>query len=71
MDISLKGAISLEKLVKLIEELTPEEKGILKKKLEESIQKKHKLLELEGLGAELWRNIDVEGYIDKERDGWS
>lgn len=31
MDISLKGAISLEKLVKLIEELTPEEKGILKK----------------------------------------
>ncbi len=63
--------ITLEKLVELIEHLTPEERSILKKRLEESIQKKHKLLELEGLGAELWRNIDVREYIDKERDGWS
>lgn len=71
MDLTLKNEISLEKLVKLIEALTPEERSILKKKLEESVQKSHKLTELEGLGSEVWRNIDVEEYIDKERDGWS
>ena len=24
----------------------------------------------EGLGAELWKNIDVEEYIKKERESW-
>jgi len=30
----------------------------------------HSILELEGLGKELWRSIDVEQYIKEERDSW-
>lgn len=28
------------------------------------------VLELEGLGAEIWEGVDVEGYINRERDSW-
>ncbi len=31
---------------------------------------KHSILELEGLGAEIWKGIDVEEYINQERDSW-
>jgi hypothetical protein len=32
--------------------------------------KKHSVLELQGLGKEFWRSIDVEEYLRKERDSW-
>jgi hypothetical protein len=28
------------------------------------------LRELEGLGQELWRSIDVEAYLERERSSW-
>ena len=31
---------------------------------------KHSLLELEGLGKEIWESIDVEKYIEEERNSW-
>ncbi len=31
---------------------------------------KHSILEFEGLGKELWQGIDVEKYIDEERNSW-
>jgi len=30
----------------------------------------HSLLELEGLGAEIWEGVDVEEYINQMRDEW-
>jgi acyl-CoA reductase-like NAD-dependent aldehyde dehydrogenase len=30
----------------------------------------HSVLELRGLGKELWRGIDVEKYIEEERNSW-
>ena len=33
--------------------------------------KRHTLLELEGLGADIWSKVDVEGYIRQERDSWN
>jgi hypothetical protein len=32
--------------------------------------KTHSILELEGLGKEIWRDIDVDEYIRKERESW-
>ena len=32
--------------------------------------KKHSLLEMEGLGAEIWEGIDVAQYINEMRDEW-
>lgn len=50
----------LEKLVRLL-------KGTEHKKL----KKEHSLLELEGLGKEIWENVDVNEYIDQERNSWN
>ena len=31
---------------------------------------KHSVHELKGLGKELWQGIDVEKYIEEERNSW-
>ena len=33
-------------------------------------RKKHSIMELKGLGKEIWRGVDVEKYIDEERNSW-
>lgn len=32
--------------------------------------KPHSIMELEGLGAEIWQDVDTQTYIDQERDSW-
>ena len=31
---------------------------------------KHRILELEGLGEEIWKGINIQEYINQERDSW-
>ena len=31
---------------------------------------KHSLTEFKGLGKEVWEGVDVEKYIDEERNSW-
>ncbi len=50
----------LEKLVRL-----------LKKPDEKKLKKQHSLLELEGLGKEIWEDVDIDEYIDQERNSWN
>lgn len=33
-------------------------------------QKKHSILELAGLGAEIWKDIDAQEYVDQLRSEW-
>ncbi len=40
-------------------------KTVLKKR------KRHSLLELEGLGADLWTKVSVDDYLRQERDSWN
>jgi len=32
--------------------------------------KGHSILELKGLGREFWRSMDVDAYLDEERNAW-
>ena len=32
--------------------------------------KPHSIMELEGLGAEIWRDVDAQTYVDQERTSW-
>lgn len=32
--------------------------------------KKHSILEMEGLGKELWEGIDAQEYVNRERESW-
>ena len=66
-----------EEYVKKIETLTPEEQLSLLEILSAAIKKslrakrvKHSVLELEGLGAEIWKMIDAQEYVRKERNSW-
>lgn len=34
------------------------------------IRKPFSLRDLQGLGKEIWEDVDVEDYIKKERDSW-
>ncbi len=31
---------------------------------------KHSIMEFKGLGKEVWQGVDVEKYIDEERNSW-
>jgi hypothetical protein len=33
--------------------------------------KKHSIMELEGLGKEIWAGIDAQEYVNRERDSWN
>lgn len=50
----------LEKLVKLIKSSEPKK-----------LKKEYSLLDLKGLGKEVWKNVDVDEYIDTERNSWN
>ena len=66
----------IEKVLESIRELSPQEQldlleriaGLLRASLPP--QPKHSILELEGLGAEIWRGIDSQGYVNQERAAW-
>ena len=34
-------------------------------------QARRSILELEGLGKEIWQDIDAQAYIDRERASWN
>ncbi len=29
------------------------------------------IMELEGLGKEIWQGVDAQEYVDRERDSWN
>jgi hypothetical protein len=32
---------------------------------------KHSIMELEGLGKEIWQGIDAQKYVEQERQSWN
>lgn len=34
-------------------------------------KQKRSILELSGLGKEIWNEIDAQEYVDRERDSWN
>ena len=58
-----------------VQQLTPDEQLTLIQELIALYQRqarkpRHSLLELEGLGAETWKGIDPQKYVDEERNSW-
>jgi hypothetical protein len=53
-----------EEQLKLIEDLAV----ILRQRIPS--KPKHSILELKGLGKEVWEGVDVDEYIRQERDSW-
>jgi len=64
--------------LKVVKELNPEEQlnliEIISAQLKKNIateKTKHSITELEGLGAGLWKGIDAQKYVQKERESWA
>jgi hypothetical protein len=70
-------ALAYRDYVKGISTLTPDEQlrlldvitAHLRKAVEQGA-KKHSILTLEGLGAEIWHELDSDEYIQRERESW-
>jgi len=72
-----KTSISYSDYVKGIKSLNIDEQltllEIISARLKKSIDKKRgkrSILDLEGLGANIWKGIDAQDYIHKERESW-
>jgi len=69
--------ISHEKLLDEVEKLNQSEQLRLLEKIAVLIRRRttarprHSILELHGLGKSIWKDIDAQQYIDKERKSWN
>ncbi len=54
-----------EELVNLLEVISANLKNVIIHQ-----QAKHSIMELEGLGAEIWEGIDAQEYGRQERNSW-
>lgn len=61
--LTLIQKLDAEDQLQLIEELAVILRGRVTKK-------KHSLLELKGLGREIWKGMDAQEYVDRERGAW-
>ena len=73
-----KAPLTYDDYARGIQSLKPEEQlslvEIISARLKKTLGKKrikHSILELEGLGAEIWKGIDAQDYVRKERESWS
>lgn len=68
--------LSIEKILSEISHLSSIEKEILYSNLEIEMKKNSQsghnldILELRGLGKEIWQGIDAQEYVNKERELW-
>jgi hypothetical protein len=51
--------------LRLLEELA----GSLRR--QDTEQRRRSILDLQGLGKEIWRDIEPQEYIDRERNSWN
>ena len=72
-----KPILRFDDYVREIERLKPEEQlrlieivsARLKKTLKQK-ETKHRVTELEGLGADIWSTVDAQRYVSEERKSW-
>lgn len=75
------NVLTYEDYVRGIDKLDPEQQlslvELLSARLKKRIgseygsgKRKHSITELDGLGAEVWDNIDIQEYLRKERSSW-
>ena len=43
--------------------------GLIRRKT--TVKAPRSILELQGLGKEIWKNIDAQKYVDEERKSWN
>ncbi len=68
---------SVRQILETVRELSPQEQldllegitTLLRTSL--PVMPTHSIMELEGLGAEVWRGIEAQSYVNQERTSWN
>ena len=75
--VTKKATLRFQDYVKGIEQLRPDEQlnliEIISSRLKTNLKRKkakHSVMELEGLGAQLWKGIEGQQYVNEERKSW-
>jgi hypothetical protein len=63
----LAESLTPDEQMRLIEELS----GLIRQRVTLTPQPKRSILELRGLGKEIWNGIDAQEYVNQERDSWN
>ncbi|MFQ5420239.1 MAG: hypothetical protein ACE5EY_07740 [Anaerolineae bacterium] len=63
--VQMTKRLSLSEQLRLLEKLS----GMVRHQVEKP--QSHSIMELEGLGAEIWQGIDAQTYVNQERDSWA
>jgi len=63
--LQLAVSLSREDQQRLIAELAARAEG------EVTTEPQHSIMELEGLGKEIWEGIDAQEYVNEERASWN
>ncbi len=63
--LDLIQQLDLSDQIKLIDKLT----ALVRRRLTTHLG--HSILELQGLGKEIWQGIDAQEYVDRERASWN
>ena len=58
--------LSPEEQLQLLEDIA----AMLRQRVKNTQRPKHNVMELEGMAKKLWEGIDVEKFIDEERNSW-
>jgi len=71
------GTTTLNEALRVSEQLSPIDQlqliGLLSERLRRELDRDNEpvdMLSLAGLGAEIWREIDVAAYLEQERASW-
>ncbi len=69
--------MTYQEICRQVEELTPDEQLRLLEVLAAIVRRriaeppKRSILELEGLGKDIWQGIDAQTYVEQERASWN
>jgi len=62
--LDLVQKLDLSEQMELIDQLT----DLVRQRM--TTHQSHSILELQGLGKEIWQDIDAQKYVDRERASW-
>ncbi|MFN6468874.1 MAG: hypothetical protein RMY36_004250 [Nostoc sp. SerVER01] len=60
-------SLTPEEQIRLIEDLS----SLIRQQVTMTPKPKHSILELRGLGKEIWNGVDAQEYVNQERDSWN
>ena len=71
------STVTYQRVLGQAERLSPNDQLRLVEELAASVRRRgltvrrRSIMELEGLGQDMWQGIDAQVYVDQERDAWS